>query len=309
MRRCKVPVIFFFFNRMDTALKAFEAIKKVRPEKLYLVSDGPREGKAGEAEAVKELRKCIEEQIDFPCMVQKNYAESNLGCGKRIAGGISWVFEQEEEAIILEDDIVALPEFFYFCEELLIKYKNDGRIMYISGNKLNQEYTTQYSYLFTKYPSAWGWATWKRAWDLYDDSPAMWEKVKSSGAVERFYGRKWGRAYGPQLEKAYRGVDVWDYQWEAARMYYGAFGIVPKYNLIDNVGFNHVQSTHTSGDSMYDFTTHPISFPLQHPSQVSVDGMHDQLYLKNIISREFERFYFWGKVKRRLRIYLKGERK
>lgn len=308
MKICKVPIIFIFFNRRDTALKVFEAIKKVRPEKLYLVSDGPRKNKAGETEEVKELRKYIEAQIDFPCKVQKNYADSNIGCGKRISSGISWVFEQEREAIILEDDIVALPDFFYFCEELLERYKNDERIMYISGNKVNQGYTTQDSYLFTKYPSAWGWATWKRAWELYDDSPEMWEKIRNSGAVERFYGKKWARAYKPQLAKAYEGVDIWDYQWEAARMYHGSLGIVPQYNLIDNIGFNHIQSTHTSGDSMYDFTTHSLAFPLRHPKQVCVDERHDKSYLKNIISKEFERFYFWGKVKRRLGIYFKWER-
>ncbi len=129
------PVAFIIFNRPDTTSKVFEAIKQAKPKKLLVIADGPRINKPGEAEKCKQTR-AITEQIDWDCEVLRNYSENNLGCRNRVSSGIDWVFENVDEAIIIEDDCLPNPSFFRFCQELLGKYRNNDEIFLISGNKV-----------------------------------------------------------------------------------------------------------------------------------------------------------------------------
>lgn len=304
------PVTFIFFNRPDTTMQVFERIRKARPQKLYLVSDGPRRGRDGEKETVEELRRSVEERIDWECEVNREYAGQNMGCHKRMKSGISATLKKEETTIVIEDDIVPLPCFFRFCQEMLARYRDDESIFYVSGNNLLQEHPVEgQSYVISGFPSIWGWATWRRAWSRYDDSMAFWEKVKQSGAIRRYYGKRFGEIAEKQLERAYTGErDTWDYQWEATRMYYGGYGIIPKYNLIDNIGFNREDATHTQGGCMYDFSRKALEFPLVHPDGARADGKYDSDYIRKIIAKEFERLYFWGKVRYRLRRTFRGKK-
>lgn len=297
------PITFIFFNRPDTTMQVFSCIREAKPKKLYLVSDGPRANRNGEKEIVEQLRKTVEDAVDWECEVHRDYADANMGCHKRMRSGISNTLAKEETTIIIEDDIVPLPCFFPYCQELLSRYREDERIFFISGNNLLQDDSVRDgSYVISRYPSIWGWATWSRAWEKYDDSMAFWEKVKKDGCVRRYYGERFGAMFEKQLECAYTGErDTWDYQWEATRMYYGGYGITPKYNLIDNIGFNREDATHTQGGCMYDFARKELPFPLVRPAHEDVDDRYDKRYIRKIVAREFERLYFWGKVRYRLR--------
>ncbi|NER51117.1 MAG: glycosyltransferase family 2 protein, partial [Symploca sp. SIO1A3] len=88
----KTPVALIIFNRPDSTEKVFESIRQAKPQKLFVIADGPRLDKPGEAEKCAATRAIIE-QVDWDCEVLKNYSDVNLGCGKRPATGISWVFE------------------------------------------------------------------------------------------------------------------------------------------------------------------------------------------------------------------------
>ncbi len=157
----RTPVALIIFNRPDTTERVFAEIAKARPPKLFIIADGPREDRPGEAERCASAR-AIVDRVDWNCEVQKNYSDVNLGCGARPATGISWVFDQVEEAIILEDDCIAHPTFFRFCDELLEKYRDDERIMHIAGNNFqfgNQR--TSFSYFFSHHNICWGWASWR----------------------------------------------------------------------------------------------------------------------------------------------------
>lgn len=283
MRQLEVPIIFIFFNRKELALKAFDEIGRVKPQKLVLVSDGPRQGKTGEPEVVAEIRQCIEQQIDWECDIQKLYAEENMGCRARISSAISKVFEQEEMAIIVEDDVIAMPSFFYFCEELLVRYKDVPAISYITGHKVCEDYDIEESYIFSRHPNIWGWATWKRAWSKYNDSIDDWYQIKNSSILEEYYNKKIGKIYKKVLETAYTGeVDTWDYIWTAACVKTNSVGIVPKYNLIRNEGFGDENATHTGGMSPYRFSRRELEFPLQHPKEIKRDEEYDRIALRQM---------------------------
>ncbi len=299
----RVPVVFNFFNREDTALAVFETIRAARPKRLYLVADGPRADRPGEEERVLSLREKILSGVDWDCEVHKNFAQTNMGCRDRIVSGYNWVFEQEEMAILLEDDTCPLPSFYPYCQELLERYRDDERIFLIAGNNLYQRYEIPDSYAFTRFPSTWGWATWARAWKCYDGTMEAWEKMKESKSTYQYYGERLSRLYEPVVEQGFNGtVDTWDWQWEASRLWNYGIGIAPKYNMIRNIGFDSKEATHTSGVCLYDFTTHEMPFPLKHPRTVLPDVRLDRGYLKHIVSKELQGRTFVGRVKRRIRL-------
>lgn len=153
------PVAFIIFNRPDTTEKVFAEIAKAKPPKLLVIGDGPRVSRQGEAEKVAAARSIIQ-CVDWDCEVQTNFSDVNLGCKRRVSSGIDWVFEQVEEAIILEDDCLPDPTFFRFCEELLARYRHDQRIGMISGDNFQfGSRRNDDSYYFSKYVHIWGWAT------------------------------------------------------------------------------------------------------------------------------------------------------
>ncbi len=241
------PVAVIIFNRPHMALRVYEVLRQVKPPRLFVIADGPRVGKTDEAAHCAAAR-AIFAQVDWDCEVTRNYAERNLGCGWRPASGITWVFEQVPEAIILEDDCVPHPTFFRFCEELLAHYRDDERVMHIGGsNFLFGKKPVEASYYFSRYAQCWGWATWRRAWQHFDYDLRAWPAAKAQGALksqfatvsaQRFWTELFDEVYGPG--KAH----IWDFQWVLACWLQSGLCIVPRVNLVSNLGFG-ADATHT----------------------------------------------------------------
>src|SRR5690349_3466106 len=97
------PIALFIYKRPEETQKVFAEIAKIKPQTLLVVADGPKSAMERKA---TEATRAATEQIDWQCTILRNYAPENLGCRSRMASGIDWVFEQVEEAIILEDDCV-----------------------------------------------------------------------------------------------------------------------------------------------------------------------------------------------------------
>ena len=127
------PILFLIFNRPDTTRIVFNRIREIRPERLYVAADAPREGRAKEIVLCEEARRIIDD-VDWPCEVKTLFRDRNLGCKQAISSALTWFFEQEERGVILEDDCLPDLSFFPFCEELLERYKDDERIGHIGGN-------------------------------------------------------------------------------------------------------------------------------------------------------------------------------
>jgi hypothetical protein len=303
----KTPVAFFVFKRPETTLRVFSAISKVKPARMLLIADGPRQDREGEADACLRVREIVA-KIDWPCEVSRNFSESNLGCGERIISGLNWVFSLVEEAIILEDDCLPDSSFFPFCQELLEKYRGDTRISYISGTNLVESYlNTKDSYYFSRMGGIWGWATWRSEWRRYDRYLSDWQKLKSERMLsEVFCQRKtvayWTRIFDAMYDK--RGPNTWDYQWLYTGLKNGSLAIVPRVNLIGNIGFGE-GATHMSGvDSRLRPPVQSIEFPLKHPSNFialsSVDQHFQNLYylpLVRRVLRKLQRLARWLRLR------------
>jgi hypothetical protein len=285
----QTPVAFLVFNRPDQTKKVFEAIRKAKPEKLLVVADGPRKERSGEAEKCNAVRTVVE-QIDWNCEVLRNYSEINLGCKRRVSTGIDWIFEQVEEAIILEDDCLPHPTFFSFCEELLGRYKDDERIMMISGtNYLNEWKPTVQSYHFSYYGGIWGWASWRRAWKYYDVAMKLWSEAEVKDRVRDILcDEAQYKARSEIFDKTFAGeIDTWDYQWSFARLSQSGLSIVPSVNLISNIGFGQ-DATHTTSNTvtLSNLLTSDLRLPLAFSQVVAVDRDYDRKLFERVSGKE-----------------------
>ena len=224
-------VLFLIFNRLDTAKKVFEQIKIAKPKQFYLASDGPRKDVNGETEKVNEVRNYVLNNIDWDCQIHTLFRNENLGCGIAIYKAISWFFENEDDGIILEDDCVPSQSFFYFCQELLDKYKDNKRIWQISGNGYYKDKNAKASYYFSKIPQCWGWATWADRWKNFK----LFKKKKE---VQKY----WQNILN-YLENGKN--DIWDYNWVFTVISNKGYCIDPYNHLVTNVG---VDGTHFNGD-------------------------------------------------------------
>lgn len=296
------PIAFIIFNRPDTTARVFAEIAKAKPSKLLIIADGPRKNRDGEAEKCTQARSVIQ-QINWPCELSTNFSDINLGCKERVASGITWVFEQVEEAIILEDDCLPDQSFFRFCEELLVKYRHDSRIGMISGSNFNfgKKYTES-SYYFSRYNHIWGWATWRRAWNNYDVDMKIWPEFYRNNYLDGIVHSAAERRFWVEcFDSVARGeIDTWDYQWVFSSFCTNSLAIVPEINLISNIGFGQ-DATHTiNGSPLAAIDTESMQYPLIHPRIYQPNFSSDI----NVSSVQFSKKSFVERLLTKLRINL-----
>jgi hypothetical protein len=267
----ETPIIFVVFNRPAKTAASFSRIAQMQPARLLVVADGPREGREGERELCEEVRR-IATAVTWPCQLEVNFAESNLGCRRRFVTGLNWAFEQVEEAIILEDDILPDPSLFPFCREMLERYRDDDRVAMISGfNPVSSFVRGEASYYFSRLYHIWGWATWRNAWRRYDEHLSSWPEVKRAGILEEVFdsprtANYWYRVF--EVMYSGKGPNTWDYQWFYTNLIANRLAVVPRTNLVQNIGFDG-EATHTkSADEDKGFVVEPLTFPLRHPAAV-----------------------------------------
>lgn len=279
----KTPVVLTVFNKPEQVAKVFEVIRSVKPDKLFIISDAPRKDRPEEAEKCAIAREIVD-RVDWDCRVFKKYSEVNMGAGLCLSQGISWVFEQVDEAIFLEHDCLPDPSFFKFCEELLEKYREDERIMMICGmNLLDRWKSDVQSYHFSYYTTAWGWASWKRAWRYYDYNMKLWENPKVKKIVKNVIG--FDRLYfkrAKYFDAVCAGkIDTWDFQWSFARFVQSGLSIIPAVNLVVNIGFTEeAENTKDSQSIEARLPLHSISFPLEEPLVTARDLEYAHLAYK-----------------------------
>jgi hypothetical protein len=296
------PILFIIFNRPDTTIRVFNEIKKIKPTKLYIVSDGPRLNKIGEKEKCEETRKIID-LIDWQCQVFKNYSDINLGCQKRVSSGIDWFFKNEEQGIIIEDDCLPNNSFFRFCEEMLEKYKDNERIGMISGDNFQfGKVKNEYDYYFSKYSHIWGWATWRRAWEKYDVNLTNWPEIRKNNGLRKVFVSKKDIYYWSSIfNDVYNGkIDTWDYQWSFTCFLNNYLSIMPTKNLISNIGFGQTGSTHTKRINKFsNMENFELIFPLKEPKYVIVNIESDKIVREN--NYPFFKFFIGKFIKKYIR--------
>jgi len=280
------PILFLIFNRPDTTKIVFEKIREIQPRQLFVSADGPRPDKKGEHDTCEEAR-TITQAIDWKCELHTNYSKTNLGCRVAVSSGIDWFFNHVSNGIILEDDCVPDRSFFHFCATLLDRYRTENNVMHISG--VNFQDGQQYgagSYYFSAFNHVWGWATWKRAWNLYDVDMKSYPACLEQGLLDQIFPdpalrKYWKKNFDLVFE---RKKDTWDFQWQYASAMNHGVSIIPNKNLVTNIGFD-ANATHT-----VDHTNSLAKMPVEaiadiiHPTAILLEQKADTYAFRHYIS-------------------------
>lgn len=294
-----VNVLIIFFVRDEVLKQTFEAVKKARPRRLFLWQDGPREGRPDDLEGIERCRKIVED-IDWDCEVYTTYNEKNIGCDPSIYYAYKWAFSKVDKCIFLEDDQVPNQSYFKFCKELLDKYENDTRISHICGyNYTEIAPDCEDDYLFAPFGSG-AWATWKRVVDEWEGDYAFLQSESEGEWVKERYGELAKISLTNAARHKETGKEFWESIVGCNCMFNSHYAIIPKKNLISNIGLTK-NSTHSNTAKKYlpkatanlfEMQTYELEFPLKHPKHVLVN----QTYVKKVkrimgIGHPFIRLY------------------
>lgn len=276
----KTPVALFIYKRRHTTFKVFEQISKVKPEKLFIIGDGPKN--VNEQETIYSIRSDLEKSVTWDCNLQLVYADKNMGLANRVTTGLDEVFKKVDKLIILEDDTHPDISFFYFCQEMLERYENNNRIGHVSGcNHYETDFVV--SYYFCSIANIWGWATWKRAWKYFDLKMLSWNEQNKKVFMKHWIGNRYQRiGMMKMFDLHYMNEDpwAWSYQWLYALYSNNLLSIVPSQNLVSNIGIG-PNATNTRND------IHIENYPPVKPNNKS-SIIHPR-FERN---KDFENYYY-----------------
>lgn len=291
------PILYLAFNRLDFVKKTFPVIQKAKPKQLFIACDGPRSKE--EKKKTDAVRKYIVDHLDWECKVKTLFRDKNLGCRDASNGAIDWFFKNVEYGIILEDDTVYSRTYLRFMQEMLKKYRNNEKIMSISGHNRVGHINTKDSYYFSQNFGCWGWATWKRSWNKQDLYLTNYLKIKKEGKLNEYFPNiieriLWSKRVKDILDE---NISSWAYCFYMSHILNNGLCISPKVNLVENIGFVE-DSTHTKNNEIdIKFLKTPlkeISFPLLYPSEININHQAAKKWLLIDIKRLIlKKIFFW----------------
>ncbi len=283
-----ISVLLTVFNRPDKIKAVMENLRQIKPNRLFVSADGPR---PDHPQDIENCRLAREEatKVDWACDIKMRFLDGNMGCDPAVSSAIDWFFQNVEDGIILEDDCIVHPHFFQFCGELLMRYYDDQRIMQISSLSPYPMRQHPYDYHFSrKFRCSGGWATWRRAWNLYTSDMLRYGDEDALEIVKGYYPdhSKRLQQYRKLLEFKKGKASVfshWDFQWNLTCAAQNGLSIVPENNLMMNIGFDG-DSTHTTylNSIFEDLQVQSLRFPLRHPPFVYADSQPERSLDKKI---------------------------
>lgn len=295
-----VPVALLNFNRPHLTRQVFEVVRKIKPRRLLLIADGPRTSQPDDIRLCAEVR-AIFDGIDWDCEVLRKFSDSNLGSFKSNSSGLNWVFDNVEEAIIIEDDCIPSLSFFRYCEELLERYRDDQRVGVISG--FNQGFPTQSnnSYFFSAYTLTWGWATWRRVWKQVDMDMSWCDPLASEKMLRSLFPHTAEWKYWHRLFQRIHNGDkknAWDYQLILSSFRYSQYCVIPAINLVSNIGFGpDATNCRDEFSLMHNIPRGELEFPLEHPVDVQRSSVVDHAIFRIRFQPPIS---LWVRTKRKL---------
>lgn len=278
------PIAFIIFNRPQHTAKVLDRIRELRPAKLYIIADGPREDRPEERELCRQTRAIVTDGINWDCEVIQDFSEINLGCAKRVSSGLNRVFKQEEQAIILEDDCLVDPSFIPFAEEMLDRYRNDEQIMAISASRQSELTRDEVDlpYTLTAYFHCWGWATWRRAWQHFEFSLEDWRSRFSPEEIQWLFGSPEQRRFWTYIyDRTHRQNHSWAYRFQLSCWEQNGLFLIPRINMAQNIGFDDT-ATHTLPDCDNPCqVAHAFPLPVEHPPVVPRNLIYERKFARN----------------------------
>lgn len=296
------PILLFTYNRPAHTRRLVESLlqnAEAKDSHLIVYSDAPRDEKA--RPAVEEVRRYLHGLKGFGQVTLVEHAE-NRGLARNIIAGVTEQTERYGRVIVLEDDLIVAPYFLRFMNEALEAYKDEPRVGHIQACDFTGDPALPPTFLI-KWTGSWGWATWRRAWQLFNpDGKALLEELERRGLTRRFDFNGTYR-YTRMLRRQVEGKNnSWAIRWNASLFLAGVLSLNVGRSLVLNDGFDG-SGTHCGGGNLYRSTlwTEPL---LVVPITPAVEDETARQCFERYYRRHFG---FFAKAIRRIKRTLKGD--
>lgn len=245
------PIALFVYNRPDHTRRTIEALRKnelAAESDLIIYSDGPKKGK--DVPLVGEVRKLISTIKGFR-KVRVVERDHNYGLAESIITGVTETVIAHGRVIVLEDDMVTSPYFLRYMNEALDLYEHDDGVISIHGYVYPVGHTLPGPF-FLRGADCWGWATWKRGWNLFEtDGRKLLAELEERGLTNDF---DFDGTY-PYTETLHDHIagrnDSWAVRWYASAFLRGKLTLYPGESLVQNIGLDS-SGTHCGGTTVFD---------------------------------------------------------
>jgi len=282
----KTPILLILYNRVDETHNLFQIIRKIKPEKLYVAADGANRAIPLDYQICLKTRSVI--MPEWKCDTKYLFHDEHLGKSKNVYQAVSWLFEHEEEGIILFDDTLPNLDFFHYCEQLLERYRHVPEIMHIGANYLERRKKyLKNSYHYTAYSFIWGFATWRRTWqdfhlEILDNADEVF------GVIDKYVNNPIEKMFCHRIYNNLRkhNLDYWEFQYNYHIWACNGLCISPNVNLVTNVGFK--KRKRRVRKLMR--KTAPI-LPLQHPETIERNKKADNYTFRKVYKRRLSRIF------------------
>jgi hypothetical protein len=243
------PIALFVYNRPEHTRRTVEALLKNAPASesdLFIFSDAAKSGQNGSD--VQAVRAYIRSIAGFKSVTVIERAE-NLGLSKSIISGVTEIVSRFGRVIVLEDDLVTSPYFLEYMNRALDVYESDDRVASIHGYVYPVEGLPET--FFLRGADCWGWATWKRGWDLFEaDGTKLLSALRERSLVSRF-DFDGSYHFSTMLERQTKGeTDSWAVRWYASAFLKDKLTLYPSRSLVDNIGQD-ASGTHKGNSDVY----------------------------------------------------------
>ncbi|BAQ64483.1 glycosyltransferase [Geminocystis sp. NIES-3709] len=233
------PIALFVYKRPEHTRKTLEALKQC-PEftqsPVFIFSDGAKNEE--DLTAVEETRQVVHSMMGKEVKIIE--ASQNKGLANSIIDGVTHLVNEFEKVIVLEDDLVVSPKFLEYMNNALEQYKNENSVMQISGYMFPvSELKNQNEALFLPFIYSWGWATWKRAWDKFDEKAEGWEILKTDNEMRDRFNLDNNYSFFDMINRQMSGeIDSWAIRWYWSVFKHNGYILYPPISYVTNIGFD-----------------------------------------------------------------------
>ena len=296
------PILLFTYNRPAHTRRALASLQDntlAGESELFIYSDAPRN--EADRDAVDEVRRIIHNTQGFKAMhiVER---DENYGLARNIIDGVTRTTDTYGRVIVLEDDLVVAPHFLQFMNDALEAYKDDPAVGHIQACDFTGDPALPPTFLI-RWTGSWGWATWQRAWRLFNpDGRALLDELTRRGLTRRF-DFDGAYPYTRMLRRQVEGRnDSWAIRWNASLFLAGVLSLNAGRSLVLNDGFDG-SGTHCGGGGLYRSTLWTEPLPVI-PIRPAVE---DEAARQCLVRYYRRHFGFWAKAIRRIKRTLRGD--
>jgi hypothetical protein len=261
------PIILFVYSRPVHTLRTLEALAQnvlAEQSDLFIFCDG---AKANATETtlqkIAEVRRLIRSQ-QWCKSVTIIESEINKGLAASVIEGLTKITNQYGKAIVLEDDIITRKGFLTYMNQALDLYEADNQVFGIAGYALPVPAHMPDTF-FLPIVSSWGWATWKRAWQEFENTPQKFINYLKTNQLEKKFNFGFLGNYEILEGRVANSIDSWAVCWYASMFIKKGLYLYPRCSLVSNIGFD---STGTNCDEDPFYATHETT-DFVNPSRIA----------------------------------------